>query len=41
MSGIFSIATMIETTKAKETYWVLAVPEVAKHLLEYAESVHQ
>ena len=29
MSGIFSIATMIETTKAKETYWVLAVPEVA------------
>ena len=27
---------MIETTKAKETYWVLAVPEVAKHLLEYA-----
>ena len=39
MSGIFTVDALVETIKAKETYWVLAVPEVAKCLLENAEAL--
>ena len=39
MSGIFTVDAVIETIKAKETYWVLAVPEVAKCLIDNAEAL--
>jgi len=38
MSGIFSIEVMIEVTKAKETFWVIAVPEIAKCLTDSSEA---
>ena len=36
MSGIFSLDAMMEATKGKEAYWVLAVPEVAACLCDNA-----
>ena len=33
MSGVFSVDAMIQTTKAKDAYWVLAVPEASVQYL--------
>ena len=38
MSGVFSLETMLAAIRAKEAYWVLAVPEVATCFWENASS---
>ena len=36
MSGVFSFDALFEAIRAKEAYWVMAVPEVASCFLENA-----